>query len=63
MPRTKTQRKVRYRPVLKLPPLPPNQYEALRQNIAVHGVWCRYWSIPMGHFAGIIDGAAGSESL
>src|SRR3954447_19165082 len=28
----------RYEPVLELPPLPPEQYEALRDNIARHGV-------------------------
>ena len=44
MPRAKTKRKPRttrkprYKPVLKLPPLPPDQFEALRQNISVHGV-------------------------
>ena len=42
MPRAKTKarttRKPRYEPVLKLPPLPPDQYEALKANIAVHGV-------------------------
>lgn len=27
-----------YRPILQLPPLPPEQYEALRSNIAVNGV-------------------------
>ena len=31
-------KKPTYSPVLKLPPLPPDQYEALRQHIAVHGV-------------------------
>ena len=28
----------RYEPVLELPPLPPEQYEALRDNIALNGV-------------------------
>jgi hypothetical protein len=37
MPKTKSA-KVRYKPVLSLPPLPPDQYEALRQNISVNGV-------------------------
>ena len=32
------QKKPKYEPVLKLPPLPTDQYEALRANIAVHGV-------------------------
>ena len=27
-----------YRPVLRLPPLPDDQYEGLRNNIAVNGV-------------------------
>ena len=31
-------RKPCYKPLVKLPPLPPDQYEALRQNIAVNGV-------------------------
>ena len=31
-------RKPRYEPVLELPPLPPEQYAALRDNIAVNGV-------------------------
>ena len=31
-------RKPKYQPLVKLPPLPPDQYEALRQNIAVNGV-------------------------
>jgi hypothetical protein len=40
MPTTskKTARKVRYEPVLKLPPLPYEQFMALRDNIAVNGV-------------------------
>jgi DNA-binding transcriptional regulator YiaG len=39
MPRTKTKTtRIRYRPVLKLPPLPPDQYDGLRANIAVNGV-------------------------
>ena len=40
MPTTakKTARKVRYEPVLKLPPLPYEQFLALKDNIAVHGV-------------------------
>ena len=40
MPKTKTPRskKPRYEAVLNLPPVPPDQYEALRANIAVHGV-------------------------
>ena len=40
MPATskKTPRKHRYEPVLKLPPLPYDQFMALRDNIAVNGV-------------------------
>src|SRR3954463_10537317 len=40
MPTTtkKTARKARYEPVLKLPPLPYEQFMALKDNIAVHGV-------------------------
>jgi len=34
----KTTRKVRYEPVLKLPPLPYDQFLALQDNIAVNGV-------------------------
>jgi hypothetical protein len=30
--------KVKYQPVLKLPPLPYEQFVALRDNIAVNGV-------------------------
>ncbi|NQU20327.1 MAG: ParB N-terminal domain-containing protein [Candidatus Nealsonbacteria bacterium] len=37
MPRTKTRRKP-YQPILRLPPLPPDEYEALRSHIGVHGV-------------------------
>ncbi|MEN6367815.1 MAG: hypothetical protein ABFC88_13475 [Thermoguttaceae bacterium] len=37
MPKTKSA-KTKYKPVLVLPPLPPDQYEALRQNISVNGV-------------------------
>ena len=41
MPRLKAKKaakKPRYTPVLKLPPLPPDQFQALRSNIAVNGV-------------------------
>lgn len=40
MPTTtkKPARKVRYEPIRKLPPLPYEQFMALRDNIAVHGV-------------------------
>ena len=36
--KAKTASEPKYEPVLKLPPLPTDQYEALRANIAVHGV-------------------------
>ncbi len=36
--KVKTASEPKYEPVLKLPPLPTDQYEALRANIAVHGV-------------------------
>ena len=39
MPRTRAKpTKIRYQPVLQLSPLPPDQYEGLRANIAVNGV-------------------------
>jgi len=34
----KVTKKVRYVPVLKLPPLPFDQFMALRDNIAINGV-------------------------
>jgi hypothetical protein len=59
MPKTiseKASRKVRYRPVLKLPPLPPDQYEGLRANIAVNGVLVPILVDSDGPIRGIIDG-------
>ena len=38
MPKTKTARKIRYEPVLQLPPLSYEEFTALRDNIAVNGV-------------------------
>src|ERR1019366_8699330 len=38
MTTAKKVRKLRYRPILKLPALPHEQFLALRDNIAVHGV-------------------------
>ena len=35
---SRTRKTPRYQPVLELPPLPPEQHEALRGNIALHGV-------------------------
>jgi hypothetical protein len=36
--RPQKSKKPLYEPILDLPPLPPEQYEALRDNIAVNGV-------------------------
>jgi len=38
MPKTKVVRKVKYKPVLQLPPLSYEEFTALRDNIAVNGV-------------------------
>jgi len=38
VPKTKTASKVKYEPVLKLPPLSYEEFDALRDNIAVNGV-------------------------
>jgi hypothetical protein len=46
----------RYEPVLQLPPLPPEQYEALRANIAIHGVLVPILVDGAGPLPGIIDG-------
>jgi hypothetical protein len=57
MPRTKTKSaKVCYHRVLKLPPLPPDQYEGLRANIAVNGVLVPIVVDSDGPKRGIIDG-------
>lgn len=62
MPRPRTKRKARttwtprYKPLLKLPPLPPDQYEALRQNIAVNGVIVPIVVDSDGPLRHIIDG-------
>ena len=56
MPKTKTQKKPKYEPVLKLPPLPTDQYEALRDNIAVHGVLVPILVDSDGLVRRIIDG-------
>src|SRR4051794_39832171 len=52
-PKAKTPR---YEPVLQLPPLPPEQYEALRDNIAVHGVLVPILVDGEGPVRRIIDG-------
>jgi hypothetical protein len=57
MQRTKTKlAKVRYYAVLKLPPLPPDQYEGLRANIAVNGILVPILVDSDGPKRGIIDG-------
>ncbi len=58
MPRTRTKpcQKVRYHTILKLPPLPPDQYEGLRANIAVNGVLVPIFVDSDGPRRGIIDG-------
>ena len=38
MPKIKSQKKVKYRPILTLPPLSQEEFSALRDNIAVNGV-------------------------
>lgn len=59
MAKTKTKKttKVRYQPVLKLPPLPSHQYEALKANIAVHGVLVPILVDSDGPRRKIIDGS------
>jgi hypothetical protein len=56
MPRTKPRQKVRYHPVLKLPPLSPDQYEGLRANISVNGVLVPILVDSDGPRRNIIDG-------
>ena len=56
MPRTKPRQKVRYHPVLKLPPLPPDQYEGLRASISVNGVLVPILVDSDGPRRNIIDG-------
>ena len=46
----------RYEPVLELPPLPPEQYEALRDNIALNGVLVPILVDGDGPVRRIIDG-------
>jgi DNA modification methylase len=46
----------RYRPILDLPPLPPEQYEALRDNIALNGVVVPILVDGDGPVRGVIDG-------
>jgi hypothetical protein len=57
VPRTKTKTtKVRYHPVIKLPPLSPDQYEGLRANVAVNGVLVPIFVDSNGPRRNIIDG-------
>jgi type I restriction enzyme M protein len=55
---SRAQRKTpRYEPVLELPPLLPEQYEALRDNIALHGVLVPILVDGDGAVRGVIDGS------
>jgi hypothetical protein len=54
--RSKPQAQPKYKPVLKLPSLPSDQYEALRANIAVNGVLVPILVDSDGLLRGIIDG-------
>ena len=58
MPTTtkKTATKVRYEPVLRLPPLPYEQFLALKDNIAVNGVLVPILVDSEGDRRNIIDG-------
>jgi hypothetical protein len=58
MPRTKTKKppKVRYKAVIELPPLPPENYAALKANIAVNGVLVPILVDSDGPVRKIIDG-------
>jgi len=56
MPKMKIANKVKYKSVLNLPPLPADQYEALRANIAVNGVLVPIIVDSDGRKRGIIDG-------
>jgi hypothetical protein len=58
MPRTKTKpTRVKYHTILKLPPLPPDQYEGLRASISVNGVLLPILVDSDGPKRGIIDGS------
>ncbi len=56
MPKTKAKPAVRYQRVLRLPPLSPDQFEALRDNIAVNGVLVPILVDSHGPRRKIIDG-------
>lgn len=47
----------RYEPILDLPPLPPDQYAALRENIAFNGVLVPILVDGDGPVRGVIEGA------
>lgn len=55
--KTKKPTKVRYKAVLNLPPLPPDQYAALKTNIAVNGVMVPILVDSDGPVRKIIDGS------
>jgi ParB-like chromosome segregation protein Spo0J len=57
MPKTKPTKKIKYKPVLALPPLPPDQYQALRNNIAINGVLVPILVDSDGSHRKIIDGS------
>jgi site-specific DNA-methyltransferase (adenine-specific)/site-specific DNA-methyltransferase (cytosine-N4-specific) len=54
--RTPKAKAPRYEPILDLPPLPSEQYEALRDNIAVNGVLVPILVDGDGPVRGVIDG-------
>ncbi len=54
---TKTRRKPKYHSILKLPPLPPDQLDALRENIAANGIVVPIVVDSDGPRRGIIDGS------
>ena len=56
MPKAKTQKKPKYEPVLKLPPLSHDEFTALRDNIAVNGVLVPILVDSDGPCRKIIDG-------
>jgi ParB-like chromosome segregation protein Spo0J len=56
MPRTKSRKKVKYEPVLELPPLSSEEYEGLRSSILVSGVLVPIFVDCDGPVRRIIDG-------
>src|SRR4051794_9765304 len=55
-PRRRTARTPEYHPILDLPPLPPEQYEALRDHVAANGVLVPILVDGDGPVRGVIDG-------